>query len=318
VGSPNFGFGDSGLAGIVNSKAYLVYQVTVLSAARYDGEAGEEDDVCYGPDAMLFRKNRCNTRVMSVASPVVRPQMPAPNSTGSSSANEVDTAGRDSMSTNDLLAQAARSSLIMGMGAEGCDDEGRSSIVCMESGEEVGIAEVEGEAGDVAGAKEATTPPPMPVTPPPPPPPTGFRLKQAAAPAAGHSGRPNAVNTTPPPPSGKEGLPLSPSDQIMSPVSQALRGGKGLGGAPGIPGVQGVRRSSGSGLLRNMMIKKSSGALSGLAEGVGGDGPPPMPKSMPPPIPIPKSKEEVEVSEEEEEKEEEEGVSDYGMMMPSL
>jgi hypothetical protein len=278
VCNSSYGYGDIGLPGLVNSKSFLVYKIRVLNVAKYNGIIGQEEDVAEGPEALIFRSkpksctdyfNKGNSGINGT-----REQMPAPiikktvqfGSTDDEATINNTVEGRDSMSTAELLAHATEHNIILGLGGEDDnqehDDEGRSSIIVVTTNDGLSAPEGTRSRGNSRTTRPVSGggPPPMPVTPPPPPPPN-FRDKQAFQASPEPSGkRPGLVDITPPPLGASDGLPTSPSDQLMSPVSQAMYSKNGGGG--------------GGGLLRNMMIKKSSGALDG-----------PMSTAMPPPLP---------------------------------
>ncbi len=254
VASPEYCYGEAGLAGLVNSKSYCIYEVKVISCDPL-GES-DPDSLLRGPPALLIK------RAQDIGSASKgRQMMPTPTSNMTENVE-----GRESMSTADLIEEVKEKGLIVGIGG-GAHDSGEVNLEVRTSES----LERDLDSSKKTPPKPLSMPPPVPeaarrtsrlkasestdtiqvptssnatttpnqtptlspVTPPPPPPPD-FREKVP--------GLTNVDTTNSTTAGDMNSLPKSPSDLLLSPVSQIL-GRKGSGGR--------------GGGMRNLMMKKA-------------------------------------------------------------
>ncbi|GMH95605.1 hypothetical protein TrST_g6788 [Triparma strigata] len=266
VGSPEMCYGDVGIPGLVSSKCYVVYKVEVL-------EVTKEKGISSGPECLITRVAKAH-EVGEVGEE--RERMSLPKGTqrmgstlidSSENSENVDMSNprlsttvsdvRDSLSTSELVERVKSEGLIIGLNGEGATvltEEGRKS-------------------------RASSSAIPVPTPPPSPPPTRPLDTSVSSVPSSIPSPSPLPPNstldhlqtpsiliaTTPPSTTnwGAEGIPTSPSDNIMSPVSMALAKGH-------------RRKTSGGNPLANQMERRPSGErekrLSGGGIGSSGSG----------------------------------------------
>jgi len=212
VGCPAMCYGEAGLAGLVNAKSYIIYEIKVIEAVRVEdwykteenGRVGKK--VPSGPAPLIAR--RVLNRSESFRKKLEEPRRKSiivggadDSSVTSSLSSSVNSSDVEELTTEELISRLSHEEMV-GINTE--------DHVMTHS-----HANVKNAAPSVGGNTDG--------------------MKKSPPVAIDTTTTTTTTTTTPPPPSGTKKHPKSPSDDIMSPVSSKMMmmKGKGRGAKPG-------------------------------------------------------------------------------------